>query len=193
MRRIFSAAFIVGVVGLAAGLLADSWVAPQPRVFSSWAGARAVKVIPPKGATGGTGRATATLYWLAGDGTENVLWSRELVNIPMTAIVEEQGKYVVTFDTYAHLGYEHALVIYDAKGAVISDHKLEDLLTKEEIETKVLQTVSSRRWIDSREAVALRLDGDSPLVIPLAWGRKISIDMPTGKVTSIAAATQPQP
>ena len=164
-------------------LSADSWVGPYPRIFAPWTGNRGFKVVPPKAPTLNA-QAVGTLFIVNDDGTDKIVWQTPLVNIPMYALVEPDGKYVITFDTYAHLGYEHALVIYDATGKVIADLKLEDLFTKEEIDKHVESTVSSRFWCTGPQIAALRLDGDSPLDIPYPWGKTLHIDPKTGKVTS---------
>ena len=45
------------------------------------------------------------------DGRETAIWSGELLNIPVSAFITDDGTHVVTFDTWARLGYEHAIVV----------------------------------------------------------------------------------
>ena len=112
------------------------------------------------------------------NGTETALWTRELVNIPVIAFVAEDGRHVVTFDTWARLGYEHALVIYGEQGAVVADFDLEALLTADEIATSVVHTVSARRWLQGATIVFDKSGND--IVISLQWGKVIRVALATG-------------
>ena len=103
---------------------ADSWPGSRPQAFASAQGTYRFKTQPPRLNTW-SGKSQGTLVTLAADGTETMRWSGELVNIPVIAYVADDGTHVVTFDTWAKLGYEHALVIYDNQGAVVVDYDLE--------------------------------------------------------------------
>jgi hypothetical protein len=185
-----SSMVLLGVMALAAGSLwADEWALPSPRVFSAWNGEVALKVIPPKDLRNDA-KAKGTLFKLNEDGSEKVVWEHDLVNVPMTVVVENRGKCVVTINTYAHLGYEHALVIYDAKGTVVVDYALEDLLTKEDIQAHVHQSISSRYWITEREAASITLDGEAPFEIVFSWGKTLEINPLTGKIQTKTTSTQ---
>ena len=81
-------------------------------------------------------------------------------------------------DTYGNLGYKHVLVIYDDKGKMVKDFKLEDLLTDDEIKTNVRITEGSRWWAQQTQ---FSFDGMN-FVARLKWGKTISIDVNTGKI-----------
>ncbi|MGH9891594.1 MAG: hypothetical protein ACREA0_06360, partial [bacterium] len=122
-------------------LFADTWAPPRPRVFASEGGTFGFKVLEPKF----LGTATGLLFDLDPDGEERTVWNGKLVNVPSRVRVSEDGKRVLTIDTYGKLGHEHALVVYDNQSKVLADYKLEDLLTP--LEIKFLPTtVSSRAW-----------------------------------------------
>ena len=114
------------------------------------------------------------------DGRETAIWSRELLNIPVSAFITDDGKHVVTFDTWAKLGYEHALVVYGEQGAVVVDYGLEALLSADEIDRSVRQTIGARRWL---QGATIAFDsGDSHIVITLNWGKTIRVALATGKI-----------
>ena len=114
------------------------------------------------------------------DGSETAMWTRELVNIPVSAFITDDGTHVVTFDTWAKLGYEHALVIYDEHGAVVVDYDLEALLSANEIGTSVRHTIGARRWL---QGATMGFDkGDAHIVINLNWGKTIRVALATGKI-----------
>jgi hypothetical protein len=114
------------------------------------------------------------------DGSETAIWSGELLNIPVSAFITDDGKHVVTFDTWARLGYEHALVVYDERGAVVVDYDLEALLSSEEIDRHVRQTIGARRWL---QGATIAFDtGDTHIVINLSWGTIIRIALATGRI-----------
>lgn len=108
------------------------------------------------------------------------MWTRELVNIPVSAFVTEDGKHVVTFDTWAKLGYEHALVIYGDRGLVIADYDLDALLSKDELASSVVHTMSARRWLQGATIAFDRTE--QHIVIMLQWGRIIRVALATGTI-----------
>ncbi len=115
---------------------------PRPRIFSSEWGTHAFKVLESKV----TGSYKGLLFTLEADGKERVLWSGTLVNVPQRVFVSEDGKRVVTIETYGSSGEEHVVVVYDDKGKVLADYKkLEELLTKEELQF-MAQGITSRMW-----------------------------------------------
>ena len=97
---------------------ADDWAEPSPRVFASRSGAHGFKVLPKSFET-----SSGVLFTLDAEGKEQVIWNKNVVNVPHRVFVAEDGKRVVTVDTYAKLGYEHSLVVYDDKGKVRTDYK----------------------------------------------------------------------
>jgi len=158
---------------------ADSWPGSRPQTYTSAAGTHRFKTRPPQLSTW-SGRSHGTLVAATSSGEETVLWSRELVNIPVTAYVADSGASVVTFDTWAKLGYEHALVIYDRHGNVVADYDLEALLTPQEIASHVVHTVSARRWLqDARIAFG---PGERDIVIALNWGKTTRVALDSGAI-----------
>jgi hypothetical protein len=157
----------------------DSWPGSRPQVYTSANGAYRFKTRPPQLATW-SGKSYGTLVSLAPDGIEAMRWSRELVNIPVIAYVADDARHLVTFDTWAKLGYEHALVIYDDRGAVVVDYALDALLSADEIASFVVHTVSARRWL---QGATIAFDnGEQDIVIHLQWGKRIRVALATGKL-----------
>ena len=163
----------------------DSWPGPGARMFASEDGRTALKVIAQKDyRTKKNPAAIGVLFGMEGDGSEHIIWKQELVNIPMHALIlRSYGVLgVVTLDTYANMGYEHSLVIYDKNGKLVKDFQLEDLLSKEEIAHRTQRSVSSRYW--RREATFDRIhDPKNPkLRITFDWGKVLLIELLTGKI-----------
>ena len=57
------------------------------------------------------------------------------------------GNIVATFDTWAKLGYEHSLVIYGERGAVVADYDLEALLSARRNRHVGRPHRHARRWL----------------------------------------------
>ena len=178
--KVFIVALATSALVIASGTVsADSWPGSRPQVYASANGSYRFKTRPPQLATW-SGKSHGTLVSLAPDGTETVRWSRELVNIPVSAFVADDASRLVTFDTWAKLGYEHALVIYDDQGAVVVDYDLEALLSTDEIASSVVHTVSARRWL---QGATIAFDnGGRDIVIRLQWGKRIRVALATGKI-----------
>jgi hypothetical protein len=166
------------LIGLTAPTVpADSWAPPRPQVFASSYGLYGLKTLPPEALSG---QSQARLFTLEKDGKEKVIWETKLVNIPHRALVTDDGKYVVTLDTWANVGFKHSLVIYGEKGKVIADFELEDLLTKDEIAKNVELTETSRWWSKGAR-VELNPTNDQ-LTMTLKWGKVIRVSLPKGRV-----------
>ena len=180
--KVLIVALATSAVVIASGTVsADSWPGSRPQVYASANGSYRFKTRPPQLATW-SGKSHGTLVSLAPDGTETVRWSRELVNIPVSAFITDDASRLVTFDTWAKLGYEHALVIYDDQGAVVVDYDLEALLSADEIASSVVHTVSARRWL---QGATIAFDnGGREIVIRLQWGKRIRVALATGKIES---------
>jgi hypothetical protein len=154
---------------------ADRWVAARPMIFAS-GGSHGFKVLPKD--------ATGILFLLDDDGKEHVIWKKQLVNIPHQAFVPGDGRRIVTVDTYADLGREHSLVVYDDKGKVLADFRLEDLLSEEEIRDRVFQT-SPNRWWAGEASFQFQHEGremNKFFDISLKWGKLIRVDLDSGKL-----------
>ena len=165
---------------------ADSWANPTPRIFASDDGYWAFRVIPKTGSRGDVdATARGILFRLDDDGSDRILWEKWLVNIPVRVMLfrSYEKVFVVTLDTWARMGYEHSLVVYDGEGKVVRDLKLEDFLTNEEVRDRIDLSASSRHW---RKEADLRLmhDQRSPkLRITFEWGKVVEIELPTGKIS----------
>jgi hypothetical protein len=181
MRRVLAAVLVGAALNASAGVSADSWPGSRPHVYVSNNGIYRFRTRPPQLATW-SGKAHGTLVTAAPDGGERTVWNRDLVNIPVSAYVADDGKHVVTFDTWAKLGYEHALVIYGEQGAVVVDYDLEALLPADEITESVVHTVSSRRWLQGA-SIAFDHTG-SAIVIGLPWGRTLHVTLSTGAIAT---------
>lgn len=173
-RILFALATVVAVSTL---LRSDEWMAPTPRVFGSKWGGHGFKVLNPQ--LGGPSE--GVLFRLDAQGKEQIVWQVELVNTPHRVLVDDQGKFVVTIDTYGNLGFAHSLVVYGDKGKVIRDFKLEDLLSRDEIATNVSHTESSRRWADKAD---FQLESGH-LVLRLNWGKTIRVELATGEIAEM--------
>lgn len=76
-------------------------------------------------------------------------WSKNLVNdlSPLGALIHDEGKFVVTFNDYAFLGYgENVVVIYDDTGKLIKRFSLTDIINQEDI-WDLTHSVSSIWWM----------------------------------------------
>jgi hypothetical protein len=169
------------VVALAPIVTADTWLAPRPQIFASPTGTYGFKTQPPKPPEPSLhSRSQGMLFALAADGHETVSWTGELINVPVRAIVADDGKYVVTLDTWGRMGYEHCLVIYSEHGRVVADFNLEALLSRDEIANKVEHTFSSRHWLTGAKVEFN--DRRNKVVVTLRWGKVISVALSTGKI-----------
>ncbi len=168
---------------LASLAVADSWLPPRPRIFASAHGSYGFKVLEPKQTARGQ------LFAIDADGKDTVIWMAQLVNVPSRVFVHDDGKRVVTVNTYARLGYEHSLVLYDAAGKVLADYKLEDLLTEQDIHQNVVQTAGSRHW-DMFASFAFSSDRKQ-FVITLDW-QKVAADRIETKKRLLSAANDAQ-
>ena len=164
-----------------AQLSADSWPGARPQAFASAKGTHLFRTRPPQLANW-SGHAQGTVVTLGDDGRETVMWSRELVNIPVRAFVADDGTHVVTLDTWAKLGYEHSLGIYGEQGAVVADYSLDALLPADEIARSVRHTATTRPWLQDA-AISFDERGDA-IVIALHWGKVIRVALATGKIES---------
>ncbi len=160
-------------------LSADSWPGARPQAFASANRTFVFKTQPPRLANW-SGKAQGTVVTMGAGGSETVVWSRELVNIPVQGFITDDGKHVVTCDTWAKLGYEHALVIYGDQGVVVADHSLEALLSPDEIATSVRHTATTRRWL--QDATIAFDHSDEHILITLHWGKVLRVALSTGKV-----------
>ena len=70
---------------------------------------------------------------------------------PVTTLVADSGRWVVTLDNWHSVGYgSSVVVIYRQDGSVVQSFAIEDLLTEADV-ARLPRTVSSRYWRDSVE------------------------------------------
>ena len=106
------------------------------------------------------------------------IWQQRLVNevAPQKALVADDGRFVVTFNEFQRGGGAHAVAIYDARGKLLREYALPELLQGDD-----WQHVSTRKraviWLDGAK---LELKTEPPCVlITLKWNRRIRIDLLT--------------
>jgi hypothetical protein len=166
---------------LAASAHADKWAPPAPRIFASPWGNHGFKVLKPQFG----GASQGALFRLDTEGKEQIVWEQQLINTPHRVLVDDDGKTVVTIDTYGRLGFAHSVVIYGEKGKLIRDFELEDLLTKKELDTKIVRSVSSRHWTDGAE---MKIE-DGHFIARLSWGKSLRIELASGKIVDSTPAS----
>jgi TonB family protein len=152
---------------LCASVHADSWELPQQRAYKSANGRFEFRVVPKQiesqlrylqdkaerkanaGALAGVidNVCRGTLYERK-NGKLVELWSIPLVNevAPVSALVTNDGSYVVTFDNWHSVGYgDDVVVIYDSEGRLWRKYALEELLPESYL-TQLPTSTSSRTW-----------------------------------------------
>ena len=159
---------------------ADTWAPPTPAIFGTESGATGCKVLAI-GMRLRMGHASrAEIFRLNDAGREVVVRRFRLVNIPHKVMLINDGEFIVTIDTYGSLGYAHSIVIYNRAGRLLADLALEDFLSVHDIRS-VSHSASSRDW--TRDA-RIRTDVvGASLLIDMPNGRKLSIELATGRVT----------
>jgi len=135
---------LVSLAVLTAGAArADSWAAPSDTLYHSENGRYEffVHILDSKQLANGS---TGALRRQQGDRWEQV-WARGLENriCPVTAMVTDSGKYVVTFDEHLSVG-RNPVVIYGEGGRLIANLSLVDL--KLEDHPNISRSVSSYWW-----------------------------------------------
>lgn len=174
----------------------------RPRIYSSEDGARAVKVVPIQNAAD-KWTTTATLLDLNPDGSERKLAEWTLANIPDRVLISSYyDDFVVTLGSAMNLHTDPMIVIYDRSGHLLHSLKLDDLLAKADRNPRVSTWVND--WISEADfrfqVPSTRIEKSPPdrftqfqfhpekmrLNISFGWGKKISIELATGKVENAA-------
>jgi hypothetical protein len=129
---------------------ADRWVSPKTQKYYSSNKVFYFKVIPKEEDTPSRllSYSIGELYERGRFWIPHQKWSIRLTNdvSPVSAVVSDNGKYVVTFDNWHEMGYgEDVVAIYGSEGNLVKKFKLEDILSKEEIKN-IPHSVSSRWW-----------------------------------------------
>lgn len=200
---------------LACPTTADSWIpAHETQVFSA-DGQTRVTVMPREldgalayfqdkvegrelaGQASGDARHSATARMEKCEGRRwTLVWEKPLVNdvAPVTTLVANDGRFLVTFDNWHSMGLgEDVVVIYGSDGRVMHRYSLEDLIPRDYL-MGLPRSVSSLHWrgevrlVDEQKTLRIDLikaSGDAfrdpeflPLEIRLADGR---ITLPTGE------------
>jgi hypothetical protein len=173
---------------------------PQPKLFSSVYGSYALKILPDVSSVGTrkrtegvhsaaqagqiVGNSEGVFFALDENAKEKVIWRAKLVNSPNRAILVENGKYVVTLDSWRNVGFDHCLVVYGEKGKVIADFKLEDLLTAKEIEGLPTE-ITTRDWSSKDIAEFEDRSREDELVIRMkykGWTKVIRLTLSSGRI-----------
>ncbi|HMQ15454.1 MAG TPA: hypothetical protein PKC49_05715 [Phycisphaerae bacterium] len=118
-------------------------------------------------------------------GAGRVRWEGRLVNevAPGQAFVHDDGRWVVTLDDFRLGGAQHAVVVYDSRGALRREFTLDELLTADD-----------RRHVERRGAALVWLEGaqcrfvsdPDRFVIRLRSQREIWIDLESAELTTDA-------
>jgi hypothetical protein len=173
MRLHAIVALVCGVLAAGSAARADDWAAPTTKYLKSDSGRFRLVVTPGSAERAGK----IALYDDQVATNPRRLYDRRSVNkvAPVTILLADGGQ-LITLDEWYTAGYAHALVIYDRKGRVVMDCRLEQLLLPAEM-ASVAQSVSSRWWRAPQHAVWLDKDA---LNIKSAWGPTLQFDLATG-------------
>lgn len=159
---------------------ADSWRLPVPKFYFSQGGGIGVRIVPrgvasqldyftdlsegrpdpglPENSI--TTAPQAEIYRDTGYGSYRLESSFQLLNLvsPVSALLSDDGRYLVTFDNWHSVGRgDHVVVVYETDGTIVRSMRLSDLLTEQDI-SGLSNTVSSTHWsgehyIDSGDLV----------------------------------------
>ena len=157
---------------------------PEPRIFASASGRTGLKVLPKdSGAVG-------VCFTLNEDGSERVLWRRDLVSVPADVVIlDERGdneRLVVTLDTYGKFGGTHALVVYGPQGKPIIDEASASFVPDHANPPANAPVTSlGRPWRKAGWSVRRPHDAGGRVEVNLGDGRVVTID-PAAKQVSPA-------
>lgn len=219
---IFIVFLFVTAALLASAVSADEWALPKKAKYYSPNKKYYLEVTPKKlesqlkyfedkvdkkenaGAVKGLrdNQAKATLYVRRSDGAYSRKSEFPLVNevSPVSALVSNDGNYVVTFDNWHGVGYgDDVVVLYRPNGSVIKKFALEDLLTEGDIET-LPHSVSSIWWggdhyiDDSSDLLVLKIISNrkSPWEDGATF-RELKLELATGRTLEPKRDLFPQP
>jgi hypothetical protein len=163
----------------------DDWARPEPTSFHSRGFGYVAEVFPAKSRQN-AGRKPICYFYLVGyPGMEwkvsaNRVWQAELVNgrMPYEALISMDGV-LVTLNEHGHVGYENAVVIYDAKGHLIRSYHLNTLLAERDI-AQVDQSVSSRWWTHGAKYYMTK--SPSRLYVVLKSGNVLEFSLANGQL-----------
>lgn len=156
---------------------ADSWSRPEEKIIESPNGKYRLSLVP-----GDYKKKTPPTIALEklNHHVNEIVYKRAPVNeiSPVEIYISDSG-YVITLNDWLMSGFKHSFVIYDPKGNIIRDSRLEDMFSEEEIENKVKRTVSSRRWRYLGEKPYFN---DNTFFITTLWGTILDINIIDGKI-----------
>ncbi len=177
---------------------ADTWAPPEPQRICSSNKDYCLEIIP-----GDSMQQCEGILSAKGEkGEYHQIWARDLANAisPVTALVSDDGDYVVTFDNWYRIGWGNdVVVIYGANGTLIKRYGLADILSEDEIE-KIPRTVASRWWggehvIDEeKKTLILKVvsNGEMPYSEKAQFS-EIYIDLKTGEFSKDGSKTDTCP
>src|SRR5688500_7716108 len=173
--------WLVAILAAAAApVSADECISMRgARIYASDFGTQGFKVSLNDGA-----HPSARLFTFDLKGKEKTVWTAKLLNIPTDVYVADDRPMVVAISSGpCTASREHAVVMYGSKGAVLADYRLFDLLSKEDVNAHVESSISGASWA---EDARFRFDYQAnQVVIALAWGRQIRLDLATGRLASV--------
>lgn len=222
-RRTNLIAFVfIAIVLLSSSVSADQWALPKKEKYYSLNKKYYLEITPKKlesqlkyfedktegrenaGALKGVkdNRAKAALYVRRADGGYSKTREFPLVNevCPVSALVSENGEYVVTFDNWHSAGYgDDVVVIYRSDGTMVKKFGLDALLTEGDLET-LPHSVSSIWWggehyiEESNALLILKVvsNGKSPWE-EVAKFHELKIELGTGRPLEPRRDLFPQP
>jgi hypothetical protein len=175
-------------------LFADSWLPPKTRYYYSTNKNYYFEVIPllldrPKS---NDNYCKGTLYESIKGTPDKAVWTKQLMNdvSPSRVFVTNNGKYVITFDNWANVGYGNdVVVIYGKEGNLIKSFALEDIISSHDFEEYVTYSISSRWWganhyiNEEEEILVLVLESKRESgVRKKAASKKVFIDLKNGNI-----------
>ena len=187
---------VVAVTVACLGTLATTALAmvtpPEPRVFASASGRTGLKVLPKESG------AVGVCFTLNEDGSERVLWRRDLVNIPADVVIldgrGDKERLVVTLDTYGKFGGTHALVVYDAQGKPLIDAASASFVPDHaNPPANAPVTGLGRSWRTAGWSVRQPHDAGGRVDVSLGDGRVVTIDVAAKQVSPAQRAPEKSP
>ena len=145
----FSHLLLVGCLGLVAIARADTPSPPQLRVVASPDGSALVRITPGRWGDANPLPASATVLSFdhaTGDYRKVATFALRNPVAPHTAVITNQGRFIVTFDDWAGVGRTpNVVVVYRGTGEVVRAWSLADILSEAE-RKRLISSTSSTWW-----------------------------------------------
>lgn len=195
-RCLAACGILVGLAHLSPASHADSWESPHTAIYTSASKEYRFTTIPPgEKSNPETDRAKSQcvgrLEQKQQDNTYKTVWEKPLSNkvSPVSALVCDSGKFVVTFDNWHSMGHgKNAVVVVGSEGKLIRELSLTDFLTPKEV-NDLPHSVSSIWWgnghtLDEKQGcVVLKVGGKDPFDARVQnKPKEVRILLETGKV-----------